>query len=75
MHRVGQSGDEYHLVLRCQQLQGVRDKFRDLFEEHAVTVVKFMWQADLHGDAKFVTECLEVHANAGPTEGRKSDQL
>ena len=33
-----------------------------------------MWQADLHGVAKFVRDGLEEYANAGPLEGQTSDQ-
>ena len=57
--------DEHHLVFECQPLHGVRDKFPDLFKEHAVTMVKFMWQADSHGVAKFaqnVWKCMQMLA-------------
>ena len=28
---------------------------------HASTMIHFMWQADLHGVAMFITECLGVY--------------
>ena len=74
MQWLGQPGYEYDLVFECQALQGVRDKYPDLSGEHAVTMVKFMLQTDLHGIANFITDCLEVYANAGPIEGQTSDQ-
>ena len=49
---LGWPGDESCLVFGCQALQGVRDKYCDLFVEHAGTMLKFMWQADLHGICK-----------------------
>ncbi len=35
-----------HLVFECQALQGLHDEDPDLVGEHAVTLVKVMWQAD-----------------------------
>ena len=61
--RLRNLGMRTTLSSECQALQGVRDKYPDLFGEHAVTMAKFTEQADLHGVAKFVTE---VCANAGP---------
>ena len=39
-------------------------------------MVQFMWQADLHGDAKYVTDCLGVYYDTDPKRGRAyaSDQ-
>ena len=45
-----------------------------LFGEHAGTMIQFMWQADLHGVAKYVTDCLGVYYDADPDRGRASDQ-
>ena len=59
--QIGQPGDEYQLIF-----QRVSDKYPDL----AVTKVKFMWQADLHGLAEFV---IGLNADAGPIEGQTSD--
>ena len=33
-------------------------------------MIRFMWQADLHGVAKFVTECLGVYHSTDPDGGR-----
>ncbi len=47
----------YNMSLNCQALQGVHDKCLDLFGEHAGTMLKFPWQADLHEVANFVLQC------------------
>ena len=46
------------MVLECQGLQHIRDRYPELFEHR--TMVHSMWQADLHGVARFVTnlDCL-----------------
>ena len=36
--------------------------------------IQFMWQADLHGVAKYVTDCLGVYHDTDPVRGRASDQ-
>ena len=69
-----QPGDDYHFVCQCQALQGVRDKHSDLFGEQAGKRLKFMWQANLHGTAILVMQCLEEEANADPEVGQPSDQ-
>ena len=71
---VGQPGDEYHLVFECRGLQRIRDRYPGLFGHHAETMIQFMWQADLHGVAKFVTDCLGVYYDTDPDRGRASDQ-
>ncbi len=71
---VGQPGDEYHLVFECRGLQHIRDRYPGLFGHHAETMIQFMWQADLHGVAKFVTDCLGVYNDTDPDRGRASDQ-
>ena len=71
---VGQPGDEYHLVFECRGLQHIRDRYPGLFGHHAETMIQFMWQADLHGVAKFVTDCLGVYYDTDPDRGRASDQ-
>jgi len=52
----------------------MRDKYPNLFGEHAIAMVTFMWQADLHGVANFVQRCLELYAKAGPVESQTSDR-
>ncbi len=37
-------------------------------------MIQFMWQANLHGVAKFVTDCLGVYYDTDPDRGRASDQ-
>ncbi len=54
-------GDEYHLVFECRGLQHIRDRYPGLFGHHAGTMIQYMWQADLHGFAKFVTDCLAIY--------------
>ena len=71
---IGQPGDEYHLVFESQGLQHIRDRYPALFGDHARTMVQFMWQADLHGVAKNVTDCLGVSYDTDPNRGRASDQ-
>ena len=70
----GQPGDEFHLVFECQGLRYIRLNYPGLFGQHAGTMVQFMWQADLHGVAKFVTECLGVYYSTDPNGGQASDQ-
>ena len=70
----GQPGDEFHLVFECQGLRYIRLDYPWLFGQHASTMVQFMWQADLHGVAKFVTECLGVYYSTDPNVGQASDQ-
>ena len=41
-----QPGDEYYHVFEYQGLQGLRDKFADVFGKYAVGMVRIMWQAD-----------------------------
>ena len=55
----GQPGDEYHLVFECQGLQHIRDRYPGLFDHR--TMAQFMWQADLYGLARFITDCLGVY--------------
>ena len=43
-----------------------------LFEHR--TIVQIMWQADLYGVAKFVTDCLGVYYDTDPRGGQASDQ-
>ena len=56
--------------LECRGLQHIRDRYLGLFGQHAGTMVQFMWQADLHGVAKYVTDCLGVSYDTGPERGR-----
>ena len=69
---VGQPGDEFHLVLECQGLQHIRDP--GLFGQNAGTIVQCMWQAELHGVSKFVTDCMGVYYSTDP-EGRQAYTL
>ena len=62
------------LVFECRGLQHIRDRYPGLFGHHAETMIQFMWQADLHGVAKFVTDCLGVYYDTDPDRGRASDQ-
>ena len=47
-------------MLESQALQHKRDRNRRLYGQHAGKMVQFMWQADLHGVAHFVTDCLDA---------------
>jgi len=58
-----QPGDELHLVF---EYQDICDKYPGLFGQHARTMVQFMWQADMHGVAKFVTDSLGVYSSTDP---------
>ena len=64
----------YYLVFECQTLQGVREKYPDLFGEYAVTRCEGHEAGRLHGVAKVITDCLEVYADAGPIESQTCDQ-
>ena len=46
-----------------------QDRYPGLFGDHARTMLQFMWQADLHGLAKYVTECLGVYYDTDPISG------
>ena len=69
-----QPGDEHHLVFGCQGLQHIRNKYLDLFGHHAETMLQFMRQADLHGAAKYVTDCLGVYCDIDLKRAPASDQ-
>ena len=46
-----------------------------LYRQHAGTMIQFMWQADLHGVAKFIRECLGRWVGGKESERRlASDQ-
>ena len=42
--------------------------------QHASTMIQFMWQADLHGVANFIAECLGVYYSTDPDGDQASDQ-
>ena len=56
-------------------LRHICDRYPGLSGQHAETVVQFMWQADLHGVARYVTDCLGVYYDTDPERGRASDQF
>lgn len=62
-------------MFKCQGLHHIRDRYPGLFGKHAETVVQSMRQADMHGIAKCVTDCLGVHGSTDPAGGvQVSDQ-
>jgi len=71
---AGQPGDDYHLVFECQGLEYIRQNYPGLVGQHASTMIHYMWQADLHGVAMSVTECLGVYYSIDPDGGHASDQ-
>ena len=70
----GLPGDELHVVFECQGLQTIRDRYPDLFGQHARTMLQFIWQSDLHGVAGFIADCLDVYHDTDPEGGQASDQ-
>ncbi len=63
LHEIG---DEKHMVFTCVALQHIRERHAGLFSASIVTMLDFMWQADLVGVAKFVMDCLDFfHADVG----------
>ena len=56
LHEIG---DEKHMVFTCTALQHIRERHAGLFSASIVTMLDFMWQADLVGVAKFVMDCLD----------------
>ena len=70
----GFPGDELHVVFECQGLQTIRDRYPDLFGQHARTVLQFIRQSDLHGVAGFIADCLDVYYDTDPEGGQASDQ-
>ena len=54
---IGQPGDDSTLSLNVEAC-GTFVIDMGLFRQHAETMVQFMWQADLQGIAKYVTNCL-----------------
>jgi len=58
--------------LEHQGLQHVRDRYPGLFEHRPM--VQVMWQADLYGVARFVTDRLGVYYDTDPRVGQASDQ-
>ena len=59
--------DKKYLVLECPALQGVRDRYNDLFAsgDHAVTMVYLIWQHDIRAVAKPIKGCMDAHGNPG----------
>jgi len=51
-------------------LEYIRQNYSGFSRQHAGTMIQLMWQADLHGIAKIVTECLGVYYSPGPDGGR-----
>ena len=68
------SNTDVHPVFECQGLQYIRDKYPGLFGQDARTMVQFMWQADMHGVAQIVTDCLGVYSSTDPDGDQASDQ-
>ena len=70
---LNEIGDEKHMVFACNAVQHIRERHAGLFSASIVTMLDFMWQADLVGVAKFVMDCLDFfHADVG--NNRTSDQ-
>lgn len=69
----GTYGDEKHLVFECPHLQPLRVQYATLFPR--LTMVQFLWQADLLHVAKFVCDALDIMLSAdSPDKGQASDQ-
>ena len=64
----------YKPAWKCQACSIFRDNYPELFGHHDGTMVQFMWKADLHGVATYVTDCLGVCHATDPERGRASDQ-
>ena len=65
---LNEIGDEKHMVFACTAVQHIRERHAGLFSASIVTMLDFMWQADLVGVAKFVMDCLDFfHADVGNT--------
>ena len=65
------------LLFECPSLQGLRDKYENLFQApQGGAMILFMWQDDMTGFAHFIDACLErVYTSAGPPVGYQvSDQ-
>ena len=52
-------GDEQHVVFECPGLQDIRDRYQNLFGEHAATMLQFMWQDDIRGVASLSKNAWE----------------
>ena len=55
-------------------MQHIRYRYPGLFGQNAGTMVQFMWQADMHGVAKFVADCLGVYVSTDPEGDQAPDQ-
>ena len=59
MQRVCQHCDLNEIGIACNAIQHIRERHAALFSVSIVTVLDFMWQADLVGVAIFVMNCLD----------------
>ena len=69
----GSYGDEKHLVFECPHVQPLRDKYAHLFS--CTQMIQFLWQGDLIGVVKFVSEGLDIMLGADSDDmSQTSDQ-
>jgi len=45
---------------------GGRDRYDDMFGNHAHAMVQSMWQHDIHAVAQYIKECMDVHGDLAP---------
>ena len=60
-------------MFECPALQGMRDRYGNLFRApQGDAMILFMWQDDIIGVARFIDACLErVYTSAGPPVGTR----
>ena len=72
--QTGNLGDEQHAVFECPALQGIKDRYNNLFGHHAATMVQFRWQHDTRAVAQFTKECADAHCDPA-LQSQASNQL
>lgn len=53
----------------------MHDEYYVFLESIRAAMMQFMWQADLQGFAKFDTDCLDVYADADPSQSQTSAHI
>eukprot|EP00884_Botryococcus_braunii_P013032 jgi/Botrbrau1/2172/Bobra.101_2s0012.1 len=60
-------GDEFHFLFICPLLEHIRSQFSHLFHPRVRSVIRFTWQQDGEGVARFVVNALKAYMNASGT--------
>ena len=48
--------NKYHLILECQAMQGIQEKYCNLFTLDIITMHQLLWQDDMCSVMQFIKE-------------------